>query len=153
MAKLISMTGLLVHWKIIRPKAYLAPTNMSVCPSKYQDCENITSCYYSYLELKRVLEYQISNQYSNFHDCAIDTYGQNLDHLKVPTLPVSNLTFCFFYFFLYSYFICVLEAVGGRKAYAPRTCILLTIFNVSFHIFLYLHKLAVRRPDQNWIQI
>lgn len=151
MAKLISMTGLLVHWKIIRPKAYLEPTNMSVCSSKYQDCENITSSYYSYLELKRVLEYQISNQYSNFHDYAIDTYGQNLDHLKVPTLPVSNLTFCFFYFsFTHTSFVCWRQ-VGGRKSYAPR--ILLTIFSVSFHIFLYSHKLAVRRPDQNWIQI
>lgn len=152
MAKLISTTDLLVRWKIIRPKAYLAPMNMSVCPSKYQDCENITSCYYSYLELRRVLEYQISNQYSNFHDCAISPKDKTWTiYLKVPTLPVSNLTLCLFFLpllILYLYVEC--GWVGEKPMH--QGCVLCWQYAV-FRIFLYSHKLATRTPDQIWIQI
>lgn len=69
----------------------------------------------SYLELRIVLEYQISNQYSNFHDCAIDTYGRNLDHLKVPALPAVTQRSVCFCSSLYSLCMCVGGWGDGEK--------------------------------------
>lgn len=70
----------------------------------------------SYLELRIVLEYQISNQYSNFHDCAIDTYGRNMDHLKVPALPaVTQHSVCLFLFLLVLTLYVCWRVGGGEK--------------------------------------
>lgn len=65
----------------------------------------------SYLELRIDLEYQISNQYSNFHNCAIDAYGQNLDHLKVPAWPaVTYVLFVCLFLFLPLLRLCMYPA-------------------------------------------
>lgn len=87
-AKLISTTDLLVHWKNNQTEGVPCTHECVNVSPKISGLWKHSFMPLSYLELRIVLEYQISNQYSNFYDCAIDAYGENLDHLKVPALPV-----------------------------------------------------------------